>query len=70
MYSTGQEMPGEADWAPLWRPWPPSLASYFRKYGKLPSVLDFVDGILSAAICTITGFVVVIAKDSTIAIKF
>ena len=39
-------------------------APYFKKYGKLPGVLAFVDGITAAAIGAITGSVIVIAKRS------
>ena len=39
-------------------------APYFKKYGKLPGVLAFVDGITAAAIGAIAGSVVVIAKRS------
>ena len=41
-------------------------APYFKKYGKLPGVLAFVDGITAAAIGSITGQVIVIAKRSII----
>lgn len=41
-------------------------APYFKKYGKLPGVLAFVDGITAAAIGAITGSVIVIAKRSLI----
>ena len=41
-------------------------APYFKKYGKLPGVLSFVDGITAAAIGAITGSVIVIAKRSLI----
>jgi chromate transporter len=41
-------------------------APYFKKYGKLPSVLAFVDGITAAAIGAITGSVIVIAKRSVV----
>jgi chromate transporter len=41
-------------------------APYFRKYGKLPAVLAFVDGITAAAIGAITGSVIVIARRSII----
>lgn len=41
-------------------------APYFKKYGKLPGVVAFVDGITAAAIGAITGSVVVIAKRSII----
>ncbi|KQX01092.1 chromate transporter [Massilia sp. Root418] len=41
-------------------------APYFKKYGKLPGVLAFVDGITAAAIGAITGSVIVIAKRSIV----
>lgn len=41
-------------------------APYFKKYGKLPSVKAFVDGITAAAVGAITGSVIVIAKRSII----
>jgi chromate transporter len=41
-------------------------APYFKKYGKLPGVKAFVDGITAAAIGAITGSVLVIAKRSLI----
>lgn len=41
-------------------------APYFKKYGKLPGVIAFVDGITAAAIGAITGSVIVIAKRSLI----
>ncbi len=41
-------------------------APYFKKYGKLPSVVAFVDGITAAAIGAIAGSVIVIAKRSII----
>jgi chromate transporter len=41
-------------------------APYFKKYGKLPGVLAFVDGITAAAIGAIAGSVFVIAKRSII----
>jgi chromate transporter len=41
-------------------------APYFKKYGKLPGVLAFVDGITAAAIGAITGSVFVIARRSII----
>jgi chromate transporter len=41
-------------------------APYFKKYGKLPGVVAFVDGITAAAIGAIAGSVVVIAKRSII----
>jgi chromate transporter len=39
-------------------------APYFKKYGRLPGVIAFVDGITAAAIGAIAGSVVVIAKRS------
>lgn len=39
-------------------------APYFKKYGKPPGVIAFVDGITAAAIGAITGSVIVIAKRS------
>jgi chromate transporter len=41
-------------------------APYFKKYGKLPSVKAFVDGITAAAVGAITGSVIVIAKRAII----
>jgi chromate transporter len=41
-------------------------APYFKKYGKLPGVIAFVDGITAAAIGAISGSVIVIAKRSII----
>ena len=41
-------------------------APYFKKYGKVPAVVAFVDGITAAAIGAITGAVFVIAKRSII----
>jgi chromate transporter len=41
-------------------------APYFKKYGKLPGVKAFVDGITAAAVGAITGSVLVIAKRSLI----
>ncbi|QYD67033.1 chromate transporter [Paraburkholderia edwinii] len=41
-------------------------APYFKKYGRLPGVKAFVDGITAAAVGAITGSVVVIAKRSVI----
>jgi chromate transporter len=39
-------------------------APYFKKYGKVPGVIAFVDGITAAAIGAIAGSVIVIAKRS------
>ena len=41
-------------------------APYFKKYGKVPGVVAFVDGITAAAIGAITGAVIVIAQRSII----
>lgn len=41
-------------------------APYFKKYGKVPGVLAFVDGITAAAIGAITGSVVVIARRAIV----
>ncbi|HEU4846377.1 MAG TPA: chromate transporter [Burkholderiaceae bacterium] len=41
-------------------------APYFKKYGKLPAVLAFVDGITAAAVGAITGSVIVIARRSIV----
>lgn len=41
-------------------------APYFKKYGKLPGVIAFVDGITAAAIGAITGSVIVLAKRSIV----
>jgi chromate transporter len=41
-------------------------APYFKKYGQLPAVKAFVDGITAAAVGAITGSVIVIAKRSVI----
>jgi chromate transporter len=39
-------------------------APYFKKYGKAPGVVAFVDGITAAAVGAITGSVIVLAKRS------
>ncbi len=39
-------------------------APYFKKYGRLPGVIAFVDGITVAAVGAIAGSVIVIAKRS------
>ncbi|RZL00265.1 MAG: chromate transporter [Rubrivivax sp.] len=41
-------------------------APYFKKYGKLPGIVAFVDGVTAAAIGAIAGSVIVIAKRSII----
>ncbi len=40
------------------------VAPYFRKYGKLPGLAAFVDGVTAAAIGAITGGAIVIARHS------
>ena len=41
-------------------------APYFKKYGKLPGIVAFVNGITAAAVGAITGSVIVIAERSII----
>ncbi|QBC32921.1 MULTISPECIES: chromate transporter [Pandoraea] len=41
-------------------------APYFKKYGKLPAIRAFVDGITAAAVGAITGSVIVIARRSIV----
>jgi chromate transporter len=41
-------------------------APYFKKYGRLPGVIAFVDGITAAAVGAIAGSVIVIAKRSIV----
>jgi chromate transporter len=41
-------------------------APYFKRYGRLPGVVAFVDGITASAIGAITGSVVVLARRSII----
>jgi chromate transporter len=41
-------------------------APYFRKHGKKPSLVAFIDGVTAAAIGTITGAVVVLGKRSIV----
>jgi chromate transporter len=41
-------------------------APYFKKYGKLPGVMAFVDGITAAAVGAISGSVIVIARRSIV----
>jgi chromate transporter len=41
-------------------------APYFKKYGRLPGVVAFVDGITAAAVGAITGSVIVLARRSLI----
>lgn len=39
-------------------------APYFKKHGRLPAIVAFVDGVTAAAIGAITGAVIVLAKRS------
>lgn len=41
-------------------------APYFKKYGKRPGIIAFVDGVTAAAVGAITGAVIVLAKRSII----
>ena len=41
-------------------------APYFKRYGKIPALVAFVDGVTAAAIGAITGAAVVLAKRSII----
>jgi chromate transporter len=41
-------------------------APYFRKHGKKPGIIAFVDGVTAAAIGTISGAVIVLGKRSII----
>lgn len=41
-------------------------APYFKKYGKLPRLIAFVDGVTAAAIGAISGAVIVLARRSLI----
>jgi len=41
-------------------------APYFKKYGKLPGLVAFVDGVTAAAIGAITGAVIVLARRSIV----
>ena len=41
-------------------------APYFKKYGKLPAILAFVDGVTAAAVGAITGAVIVLARRSIV----
>ena len=41
-------------------------APYFKKYGKLPAIVAFVDGVTAAAIGAITGSVIVLAKRAIV----
>lgn len=41
-------------------------APYFKKYGRLPAILAFVDGVTVAAIGAISGAVLVLARRSIV----
>lgn len=41
-------------------------APYFKKHGKRPGLLAFIDGVTAAAVGAITGSVVVLAKRSLV----
>ena len=41
-------------------------APYFKRYGKLPALIAFVDGVTAAAIGALTGAAVVLAKRSIV----
>jgi chromate transporter len=41
-------------------------APYFKRYGKLPSLVAFVDGVTAAAIGAITGAAIVLAKRAIV----
>ena len=41
-------------------------APYFKRYGKLPAIVAFVDGVTAAAIGAITGAVIVLARRSIV----
>jgi chromate transporter len=41
-------------------------APYFKRYGRLPAVAAFVDGITAAAVGAIAGPVVIIAKRTIV----
>src|SRR5258706_15196442 len=41
-------------------------APYFKKYGKLPGIIAFVDGVTAAAVGAITGAVIVLARRSIV----
>lgn len=41
-------------------------APYFKKYGKLPALVAFVDGVTAAAIGAITGAVIVLGRRSIV----
>ena len=39
-------------------------APYFRKYGKRPAIVAFVDGVTAAAVGAIVGAVLLLSKDT------
>ena len=41
-------------------------APYFKKYGKKPALLSFVNGVTAAAIGAITGAVIVLGRKSIV----
>jgi chromate transporter len=41
-------------------------APYFKKYGRLPAIIAFVDGVTAAAVGAIVGAVIVIARRSIV----
>ena len=41
-------------------------APYFKRYGRMPPLIAFVDGVTAAAIGAITGAVIVLAKRSIV----
>jgi len=41
-------------------------APYFKKYGKRPAIIAFVDGVTAAAVGAITGAVIVLARRSLV----
>lgn len=41
-------------------------APYFKKYGKKPAILSFVDGVTAAAVGAITGAVIVLGRRSIV----
>jgi chromate transporter len=41
-------------------------APYFKKYGRVPSIAAFVDGVTAAAIGAITGAVIVLGRRSIV----
>lgn len=41
-------------------------APYFKRYGKLPAIAAFVDGVTAAAVGAITGAVIALVKRSIV----